>query len=95
MAAVAAAVSALPADLVPGPLERPYVPYRGLVHESLPNCLAWSAYRSGLLQYNLTQGSIQGVRLTSDLLKDLVPGLPRGVPLSINVQLLSAPTVCM
>lgn len=66
------------------------------LHESMVNCMAWGLYRSGALKYDLIDGAIPKLHLTTDLLAMLIPGLPKAYPhqlLRIYVEAMALPHV--
>lgn len=66
------------------------------LHESVVNCMLWGLFRGNALQYDLVDGSIPKLHLTTDLLVMLIPGLPKAYPhqsLKISITTLSAPRV--
>ncbi|KAJ9506385.1 hypothetical protein QJQ45_019471 [Haematococcus lacustris] len=65
-------------------------------HESMANCMLWGLFNSGALRYDLVDGTIPKLHLTTDLLAMLIPGLPKAYPhqlISIAVEARSAPQV--
>lgn len=59
------------------------------VHEATVNCLLWGLYNSGKLAFELRDGTVPGLTITTDVLALLVPELPTLYPhqrLNINVQ---------
>eukprot|EP00798_Chlamydomonas_sp_ICE-L_P027422 gene27421-4717_t len=50
------------------------------VHENMVNCLAWGLYRAGLLKQSIVDGTIDKLHLTTDLLAQLIPQLPKQYP---------------
>ncbi len=59
------------------------------VHEATANCLLWGLYNSGKLAFELRDGTVPGLTITTDVLALLVPELPTLYPhqrLNIDVQ---------
>lgn len=66
------------------------------VHEATAACMLWAAHISGKLKYALVEGSIKDLHVTSDLLAQLIPELPKQYPgqfLRVEVETLDVPKV--
>ena len=64
------------------------------VHDSVPSCVAWALFTSGGLKTTLVEGTIDGLHLTTDLLAQLIPQLPKTYPkqlIMVEMEALASP----